>query len=263
MNHNSLITGINGFVATHLKKYLESQGDSVIGTTRDTIIDRNLLKECDCIYHLAANSSNKIGYTIMQENTMPLHLLLKYKQPHTKILYVSSSEIYGVSENSTELTKPSPNAWYGYAKYMGELMVTYSTDNYVIARPFNHTGIGQKTGFAIPNFIDKVNKADKYITVGNLHSTRDYLDVTDVCRAYHLLMRSGKGVYNVCSGKPTIMGDILDRIIGLSGKTLTIVPSGNPTKIYGNNDKIKALGWSAQKDIMRTVGEMYEYSTKN
>jgi len=62
------------------------------------------------------------------------------------------------------------------------------------------------------------------IQVGNLTPQRDFSDVRDVVRAYHLLLeRAQPGeIYNIGVGQSVSIQSILDRLIALSGQTITV-----------------------------------------
>ncbi len=65
----------------------------------------------------------------------------------------------------------------------------------VRARPFNHTGPGQRLGFVVPDLASQVAQAARgelsRIATGNLEVSRDISDVRDVVRAYRLLLLRG------------------------------------------------------------------------
>ena len=62
------------------------------------------------------------------------------------------------------------------------------------------------------------------IRVGNLEPKRDFTDVRDVVRAYHLLMERGAPgqVYNVCSGVGRSIRSVLDALVARSSKKVEI-----------------------------------------
>jgi len=57
--------------------------------------------------------------------------------------------------------------------------------------------------------------ASPTIEVGNLDAARDLTDVRDTVRAYVALMERGSPgtVYNVCSGRPWVVRDVLDFLV--------------------------------------------------
>ncbi len=60
--------------------------------------------------------------------------------------------------------------------------------------------------------------------MGDLEARRDFIDVRDVARAMITLAQSGRAglVYNVGTGQSRRVGDGLDRLIDLSGRTVRV-----------------------------------------
>src|SRR5207245_10145617 len=97
-------------------------------------------------------------------------------------------------------------------------------------RTFSHTGPGQSPRFALAGWADQLARIDAglvaaEIKVGNLEGVRDYGDVRDVARAYHLLLERGESreAYNVCTGHGHIMRHLLDSLCAVAGFKPTIV----------------------------------------
>ncbi|MEI9959232.1 MAG: GDP-mannose 4,6-dehydratase [Ferruginibacter sp.] len=93
----------------------------------------------------------------------------------------------------------------------------------IITRSFNHIGPGQIDKFVISSFAKQLvelarnpSKERKIIT-GDLSITRDFLDVRDVAKAYYILLKQGKpnSVYNICSGKGTVLKDVVTKMSNL------------------------------------------------
>lgn len=62
-------------------------------------------------------------------------------------------------------------------------------------RPFNHTGVGQRVSFVLPNFYKQVADIEKsgkpgIIKVGNLSAKRDFSHVKDIVRAYRMILKA-------------------------------------------------------------------------
>ena len=191
-----LITGIAGFVGSHLAELLVRRGNEVFGTclageSLDNIrrISRRLhLSTCDMtqfdhlsrvikrigpdqIYHLAALSSvaksfSKPVETIGSNIRGTLHLLeivRNLKKP-VKILVVGSSDMYGkVTPKEVPITEKKsllPVSPYGVSKAACDLLAYQYFESYGVyairARAFNHTGPRQSTGFVIPDFASQI-----------------------------------------------------------------------------------------------------------
>jgi GDP-4-dehydro-6-deoxy-D-mannose reductase len=143
---------------------------------------------------------------------------------------------------------------------------------YVIARPFNHIGPGQNTGFLVPDLAKQVAEAEKSgaetIGVGNLSAKRDYTDVRDIVQAYLLLLEKGRSgeIYNICSGRSVSGSEVLDGLLKHSSNK-SLRPVEDPAKvrpvdapeIYGSYDKLKAdTGWEPKIALETTLGEALE-----
>jgi GDP-4-dehydro-6-deoxy-D-mannose reductase len=105
------------------------------------------------------------------------------------------------------------------------------------------------------------------IDVGNLDIRRDFLDVRDVCDAYLMLLKKGRGgeTYNVCSGNSYRIRELLDRLCALAGINVNVrvdqarmrpvdMPDlrGDATKIHEHT------GWKAKLDINETLKAMLD-----
>ncbi|MBM7866603.1 GDP-4-dehydro-6-deoxy-D-mannose reductase [Heliobacterium gestii] len=217
-----------------------------------------------------------------------LHVLeaIRRLQLPARLLYVSSSEVYGQSVRPdqllTENTIPQPMNPYAAAKAWGEIACCqYAVQHdlpVMIARPFNHTGPGQNERFVCSNFAKqliwmKQGRIPHKIFVGNLNVERDFLDVRDVVRAYHLLMTRGKSgqTYNVCSGKPIQIGDILRLMIQMSG--LEEVKVCEESKRVRMNDRMRIAGsfdrlnqetdWRPRFSMDETLRDLLAYWKQN
>jgi len=108
--------------------------------------------------------------------------------------------------------------------------------------------------------------------MGDTSIVRDFTDVRDVVRAYHLLLKNGKkgNIYNVCSGVGISLGDVLRimaRILGLDIKVAVdnrlIRPADNK-KIVGSNEKIhRELGWTTEIPIEQSLKDILSYWESN
>jgi len=195
-----LITGIAGFVGSHLAERLLKTGNEIFGIylpgeNLENIrkIRRSLhLSDCDItqfdqlsrlvkkinpdqIYHLAALSSVGKSFsnpldTIETNIRGTLYLLeiIRNLKKHVKILVVGSSDMYGkVLPKEIPITEERsllPVSPYGMSKAAGDLLAYQYFKSYGVyairARAFNHTGPRQRTGFVIPDFASQIAKIE-------------------------------------------------------------------------------------------------------
>jgi GDP-4-dehydro-6-deoxy-D-mannose reductase len=194
------------------------------------------------------------------------------------LVFVSSAEVYGQHDPSElplrETALPQPATTYAASKLGGEAIALASGATYgfraIVTRAFNHIGPGQNPQFAVAAFAARVAAiaagAPPQLRVGNLESMRDFLDVRDVVRAYvDLALAGGAGeIYNVCSGVPTRMSEILRQIIMAARVAVEIRedpalmrPSDVPI-FYGDNAKLKAAtGWQPAFTLAQSLREVY------
>lgn len=84
----------------------------------------------------------------------------------------------------------------------------------------------------------------------NALAYRDFLHASDVAQAFvHLLTDAAPGVYNVSSGEPTRLAEVVATLADLCGASpesvlsLGAARSGEPPLLVGESVKLRALGW--------------------
>ncbi|MBV9737909.1 MAG: GDP-mannose 4,6-dehydratase, partial [Candidatus Eremiobacteraeota bacterium] len=95
---------------------------------------------------------------------------------------------------------------------------------------------------------------------------RDFLDVRDVVQAYVTLGERGKAgeVYNVCSGLPRKIKELLRMLIVQAGVAVEVredpqrMRSSEISCFYGDNGKLRALGWKAQIPLEQSLRSIYD-----
>ena len=227
----AFITGINGFVGTHLNNLLSQEGVDVYGTVKPgneeslddhlfpvDLLDFDRMREVigsvepDYIYHLAALTSPAESFknpalTMTNNISGQLNVLDAVKNlqlMQTKVLVVSSAEVYGAAQEHdlpiNEETPLRPRSPYAVSKiaqdFLGYQYFVSQQVKSIRVRPFNHIGPYQGPFFAVPTFAKQIAEIEKGIKepilkVGNLDSRRDFTDVRDIVKAYSLLMEKG------------------------------------------------------------------------
>lgn len=244
---NVLITGANGFLGTHLIRFLDSLSIEMttIGTAptdigkyyeipfndRDSILKLLLEVQPDAIFHLAGVSDKKDISEFYQVNTMfACHLIWALKESkitNCPTILIGSSAEYGII-NETDLpileTHPAnPYDHYGISKLAQTLMGVKEAQNglpLIMVRPFNIIGPGMPKHLVLQSFIDQIKRiineeSSPILNVGNLSATRDFVYVEDVLESMWRLIQSPKSfgeIINICSGSGTSIGDLLNQV---------------------------------------------------
>ena len=192
----------------------------------DAAIGANLPDKFDYILHAAGIASpehyraNPLE-TISVAVNVTKDLLEKAKNNQARMLFFSSSEIYGDpfpefiptnEEYRGNVSTRGPRACYDESKRMGETLCwTYETyyDVHVsVARPFNVYGPGMmpKDYRVLPNFAASWVKGDSLKVYGHGHQTRTFCYITDAIVAFMKILLDGKSpnVYNVGNPSPEI-----------------------------------------------------------
>ncbi len=313
----TLITGGYGFAGRHLARLLVSSGDDVAVTYLQSekaladdplrtplpkaiqsiqldITDRGAvcqlmsLLQPDAIYHLAAQSFVPAGeedldktFKVNFNGTINLLDAIRSHSPKTRLLYVSSAEVYGepwpgtLPFTETSVLRPTSN--YGVSKVAADMAVfKYSQRDgldTVRVRPFPHIGPGQSDQFALSSFARqiaeiKLGRREPVVKVGNLESKRDYTDVSDIVQGYREVMLNGKRgeVYNLCSGKAVAIGELLQKLIKIAEIEVEIlqdpdrVRSGDIPAVVGSADKaLKEFSWKVRVDLDGTLSSLYAF----
>jgi len=216
-----LVTGADGFVASHLCEYLIRRGCYVIGLVRRTsgcrlknighlsgkmeivwgdVTDatqmRGVTYGVDVIFHLAAMSH--VAYSIgnpeeayLQNVIGGFNILEASRDNDVKrIVHAGSAEVYGTmaDELLTEKDPLLPRSAYAASKAsVDRLMYAYWCSYrtpVVMARFFGIYGPRQSPEKAIPKFIGQVFSGSPITIYGDGRQTRDYMYVADCVEAY-------------------------------------------------------------------------------
>ena len=260
-----VITGGAGFIGSNIAEELSKEKDNEIiivddlstgkmanirkfdqstniNFARGSITDLNLLKRVfkgvDYVFHQAAIPSvpRSIKDPIASNNANingTLNVLVAARDCGVKkVVYASSSSVYG---DTPELPKrermtPNPLSPYAVTKLLGEYYCNVFKDIYglktVSLRYFNVYGPRQDPysdyAAVIPKFINRVSENKPPVIYGDGEQTRDFTFVKDVVRANILAAKSdAEGVYNIANGNRISINELANMIMALIGNNLT------------------------------------------
>jgi UDP-glucose 4-epimerase len=245
-----LITGVAGFIGSHVASRFLSEGYHVVGVDdlssgkienipsgvefiksdlADMASAENLPSGCNLILHLAGQSSGEISFDDplldLQKNTVSTLNLIQYgiRNKSARIVYASSMSVYGEVENKpiAEVQHPKPLSCYGVGKLASEgyLKVFQNQLPYVALRMFNVYGPGQdltnlRQGMVSIYLAQAINSR-KIEVKGNLSRYRDFIYIDDVVETWFrsATYKSAENqIFNVGTGVKTTIGELLEII---------------------------------------------------
>jgi GDP-4-dehydro-6-deoxy-D-mannose reductase len=296
-----LVTGCNGFAGRHSIAALRHSGHEVVGgdvacppgcsipclplDVRDfsSIVRALDQSRPDAILHLGGIAFVPLGWTDPQQvfsvNTIgTLNLLDAVRQhaPATRVLVVTSAEVYGSHPTPAPLAEDAPyrpDNIYGVAKAAADhsalLYAAHHRLQVVVARPSNHIGAGQSKDFVSSAFAAQLagiaSGAAPRMRVGNLDQRRDFSDVGDVVRAYVLLLEKGHPglAYNIASGQMIAVREIYDTLCAIAQvhPQIEVDPAlFRPTDdrpAYDISRIFAHVGWKPEIPLRQTLEAVY------
>ncbi len=242
----------------------------------------------DYIFHLAAQpiswmSRHDPWFTLENNIRSQLNVLEAVVQLKlsSRVLVVGSGEEYGrvTAEDLPidEDTPLRPTSQYGVSKVAQDFLGLQYFLSYGVpairVRPFNHTGPRQRQGFVASDFASQIAEIEAglrppVMSVGELTAARDFSDVRDIVRGYHLALTQGEpgAVYNMGSGLPCSAGQLLDTLLGLSGAEIRVEqdrgrlrPVEVPVMIADSSRLRARTGWRTEIPLEQSLRDVLEY----
>ena len=193
---------------------------------------------------------------------------------------VSTDEVYGDTslrskKYFSERAALRPSSPYAASKAAADLMALSYVRTYgvrlTISRCTNNYGAFQFPEKLIPLAIGKAEKGEPVPVYGNGKNIRDWLDVSDHCRAIDLILQAGNEgeIYNVGGGSALSNLEVVRKILRLCGRTETDFVfvadrPGHDRRYALDCKKIqKELGFSADKNFDEGLARTVSWYRKN
>jgi len=291
-----LVTGAAGFIGSHLYQKLKSEGHEVIGIDNfshasqnpinSEIIDFDIryprpvsgnytaldsyIKNVDIVYHLAAQihvdkSIENPRETLDINVNGTLNILEACRKYKKKLVFASSSEVYGTSQSeymdeSHPLDAQSP---YASSKVAGDRLCksyidTYGLDicilrNFNTFGPFqNDGGEGKSYGAVIGIFTKAALRGEPLRIFGTGEQSRDYIYISDALQGYDIGSRY-TGVLNIGSGKSISINELAQKIKTITQSASEIIHvearPGEVQRLCAEISRARLLGFNPQTDF--------------
>ncbi|MFO7866464.1 MAG: dTDP-glucose 4,6-dehydratase [Candidatus Aminicenantes bacterium] len=260
----------------------DSRYTFVHGDIRNPKLVKTLMREADMVVHLAAEthvdrSIINAGDFVMTDVYGSFVLFEALRHSEVEIfLHVSTDEVYGSrAEGLFKESDPvNPSSPYAASKAGADRMahayvVTYGLP-IIITRPSNNYGPFQYPEKFIPLFITNALEKHALPLYGKGENVRDWLFVTDHCRAMEAILLKGEfgGVYNIggnCEVKNIDTARKILELLNEPDNLITFVSDrpGHDIRYALDCEKIRALDWVPQTSFDGGMAETVRWYRNN
>lgn len=293
-----IITGVNGFIGSHMARKCVRDGYRVIGidTVSDTSMDGIEYHQIDllrnsmdtvllqnkpyALIHCAGladvNYSVKYPDKDFDANVVISRNILYWLQTYsadTIFLFLSSAGVYGNPDRSPidEHCGKNPISPYALHKSIVEEMCQYFVKQYDmdirILRIFSAYGEGLKKQL-FWDMGQKVKQYGKLELFGTGAETRDYIYIDDLVRAIQIIMHAGREkeiIYNIANGVEISIKKAAELFVDNCGMDKNIITfnnhirEGNPENWCADIGKLKRLGYEPEVRIDSGIEKYVEW----
>ncbi len=255
------------------------------GDCQDASVIENLKKYTfDAIFHIAGQSSGEVSFDNpvydLQTNTQSTLLLLRYciETGCKRMVYASTMSVYGDQEflPVNEASPNVPKSLYGVGKLASEHYLRIFSQFGIAAaavRLFNVYGPGQnlknmRQGM-VSIYIAQVLANNAIHVKGSPERFRDFVFIDDVVNAFITIEKQVQAntfsLFNVCSGRKTTVGELVDLIRNGFGADIPANYEGSTTGdqfgIFGSHDHLtNTTGWQPAVSLEDGLVRMIDWA---
>jgi len=304
---HALVTGAAGFVGSHLVETLLTRGDSVVGIDCFTpyygreVKEHNLspartherfefveadLRSCDIasllsgvdtVYHQAGQAGVRLSWSTgfadyVGHNVLATQRLLEavqHTRPGARVVYASSSSVYGNQPRypTVETDLPNPFSPYGVTKLAAEHLCGLYAQNWgvhtVSLRYFTVFGPRQRPDMSIHRLCQAAIDGSTFPRYGDGTQIREFTYVSDIAAANLGAAESdvAPGTYvNVAGGAEITLNDLIALVGDVAGATVAVAPepkkAGDSVRNGGAIDRARELfGWEPRVSLRDGIAE--------
>ena len=309
-NMKTVITGGAGFIGSNLADELAKENEVIIiddlstgkmnniksaivennvrfiqGSVTDLHLLETVFQEVDYVFHQAAITSvprsleDPEGTNNVNINGTLNVLLASARAKVKKVIYASSSAIYGNSPTMPKREKmtPNPSSPYAVTKLSGEyycqVFEKIHQIHTVCLRYFNVYGPRQdpnsRYAAVIPKFIEQILQGNPPVIYGDGMQTRDFIFVRDVVDANILAAEAqATGIFNIGTAKTITISELVKLIIELTGAGVEAVyksrRTGEVRHSMADITRARTFGFNPRYDLncglRETIDQFIKYS---
>ena len=260
-------------------RYTFIKGDICDPDIVNTILERYSI---DTIVHFAAESHVDRSITKASEfvrtNVLGTHNLLECARHHpiARFVHISTDEVYGstLKGSFTENDILSPSSPYSASKAGSDLLTLSYFTTYklpvIITRCTNNFGPCQYPEKLIPLFVTNLIAGRKVPVYGTGENVRDWIHVSDHCRAVEFLLKKGipGEIYNIGGGNEKTNIEITEKILMLLKKDESWIEyvtdrPGHDFRYSLDCSKLLKIGWSPRYSFEEGLKDTVEWYIMN
>ncbi len=307
-----VVTGGEGFIGSHLVQRLLTEGaqvravvhynpfgkwgwlqdlsgdvEIVAGDVRDGDRVARAVEGTEVIFHLAALIGIPYSYeapeSYVQTNVVGSYNVLNgaRRAMVERVVQTSTSEVYGTARRvPIDETHPlQPQSPYSASKIGADMLALSFHHSFglpvSVVRPFNTYGPRQSTRAVIPTVLSQLLAGADVIRVGTTTPTRDFNFVTDTVRGFLAVAASERTVgqvVNVGSGREISIGDLIELLARIAGRTVKVEsdaerlrpPGSEVERLLCDNTRIREwTGWFPEVSLEEGLRRTAEWMTGN
>ena len=300
-----VVTGAAGFIGSHLCEELLHQGHEVVGLDgfipyyprpikernqaealthpgyhfHEVDLRRDALDElvagADVVFHLAAMAGLVKSWTDLEGywtcNVLATQRLLEALRRAAgglqRLVYASTSSVYGRVASGDETLPTRPVSPYGITKLAGENLCRAYADAHglpvVVLRYFSVYGPRQRPDMGYHKFARALLLGEPITVCGDGQQVRGNTYIADCVRATVAAVEANPGeLYNVGGGEAATVWDILHRLERLSGRRaltrLEPARAGDQRYTFADTTKLRShLGWEPRVTLDEGLAQQW------
>lgn len=248
--------------AKAVAEVMERGIEVVINFAAETHVDRSILGPRDFIM------TDVLGtYTLLEAAR---------NKEIKRYVQISTDEVFGSVEEGefSEQSPFEPNSPYSASKAGGDHMVRAYWKTYglptIVTHSCNFYGPYQYPEKLIPLFITNLLEGKKVPVYGNGQNVREWIFVSDYCRALDTILDRGEDgeVYNIGTAyrKTNLeLTQLVLELMGLNEDSIEYVPDrpGHDLRYAVNSEKLRQLGWAPELDFEQGLKETVDWYKEN